>query len=403
MISVDIEVFQVTLKPANNETQLTVSSVTANKENMFRSNCFLPLAKGIFWFHVSFNEGNVYGFVNVSLSNRKKTLRTDWSHSVIPASSQVTTFVDLQLIQYDEAICTTVNDVTSASIIHQASFTGFRLDERAMALFVALKSETKYHNGSIIFARNHLVVNWRITGGYEVIEVPVSGVYLIAVNAFIVGYSATDQKSKDPESTAFRTHCINVLLNKAHMPRGTLTVMILEGIAPTSSWETILLNGITLYQMEAGDKLIMDVTTLGFSRLMYQLVLYEPLHNSRIAWSVYKYFGKRNFDVLVNEGQAWSSAKSSVRTTIAGMYYVALTVMPKFTLNQKVVCVTLNNDEAIFATEIRPEKTGWVNSTRTAALIQLGLGDVLFLQFKPVNNTEIHASAYFIGFLVQPI
>ena len=394
------EVFMATLKPENNGTLLTLFSAAINKENAFKSNCFSPVKKGIFWFHVFFGTRNLIGPVNVSLNSRENVSLTDWSYSAISASGQMTAIADLLFIETNDTICTALNDVSLFNKFNQLSFMGFRVDDQVLALVVALKSEIRYDNDSVTFARNHLVVNWKDTGGYGDIEVPVSGVYLIAVNAFIVGYLAPNHQSERTLNALFCKNCVEIKLENSK--GSTLDVMTLESKIRVNSSETVLLNGITLHKMEAGDKLLIFLTAQKTSRLIYHILFFEPLLKMRIAWSICIHITSYYFDFIVHVdyGKVWNSEHMSIRTNISGLYYVALTVMSISLPRQPVVNVYLNNTKVVFATDTSPDTPEWYDESKTAALIHLGSEDFLLLK---IYYKELYTElAYFTGFLLYP-
>ena len=314
----------------------------------FESNCFTLKKRGAVWLFISLRSPNLKNFT-IELIVKKQIVKKI-SSSLLGYSNSLSVSWFGSVAEGDVIFLKSkfFSKMTHANV----KFLGIHLDDNTMSPFVALALEESYLHMDP--KGNHqrsppsviLISNWNSTN--QKCMIPYNGIYFVhaSVHAESCIYVLSPVLSKQV--------CI-VSLNLRVNSSGKdleLNSLYKVYIGENSTERSSVLSSTIMYRFSAGDELIFSLFSgEEQSTLSYQIVLYEPLHRNKLAFSLYEketnLSGKIRFStVYVNDGLVWDNANSQVKIPVNGLYFVTLSAELNCTEDYSVT-VLRNNKQPI--------------------------------------------------------
>ena len=305
---------------------------------MFSSDKFSPKRSGLFWFFFNIFTHDVTN-VSVTLVSNKSSLYLRSFSTIIP--DQIITVTDLLYLEMNEIVFIQSNNTLSVCHFHEASFIGFRVGSNISEFqFAALKVEMQYFNGTFFNVVERINVNWMHISAYNEINVPLKGVYIIALTAFVTG-CAVDVNISSFTDITMHLNSITVTTQENEnfmMP----IVYTMTYIAQ----ETYTLSGIIALDLHPNNKVMFNCFLPSINRITYQFVLYNPSQQLKVAWTVFVKGEPPSATIHVNEGDVWNEKNQLIRIRQQGTYFISLLALT-ISFNEFLPYVILNRNRII--------------------------------------------------------
>ena len=373
----------------------------------FKSDCLTSKTDGAIWFFISMNIPSNKTFT-IDLIINSATLQIVSSSLLGYSTSWSLNWIEP--VKTCDVICGFSNliGLSASKLEDKIEILGIRLDDNTMSPYVALAVKTKFcfyepHNISMYATVVIIQSEWDVTTDYSKILIPLNGTYFFSLifhtNGFVCVYF---------DKTVEKKQCY-VSIDIYHKRKEQIFEKIIYGFK-TSFLEGNLIKNASLlsisfmYRFQQEDELLFIFESPGCENFFaYQLVLYEPLHKEKLAWTLSEYNfkapGKICFpSASVNEGNAWDIVSCSIKISTNGLYFVALELMAASTVGKNVI-VFLNNKQSIIEISTiarnEPMPENFVNTYNRASLLKFQINDTLHVE----TWIAVHETI-FTGFLL---
>ena len=295
----------------------------------FESNCFTLKTCGTIWIFMSLSASSNTSFAIDLFING---VTTHFVSSLFSGCNWSLSAGRFGSIKKGDAICLKPNFTISSKLKVKLMFLAIHLDDTTMAPYTALAVNMRvcyydYYNITIDSADMVIENEWNDTLDYSKVLIPLSGIYFVAITFQADSYSC-NYLNKAWQQRMCEVS-ISVFLRSAEQPYEIHTARkyFLEG---NFAAKVSYLSSSFMYQFEVGNELSFSFKSAGCQNFFaYNFVLYEPLHKTKVAWTLKEPTSKASGKICfskasVNVGNAWDIHSCYINISISGLYFVAL-------------------------------------------------------------------------------